>query len=112
MDIETISKLLDAGYTKAEIDALAGEPKSEPNGEDAGATTPDAGTESGDANEKNASEIVAPEIAEVVKGLTESVKGLQDTVKAMQDKAAGAAHTDKPGKDTVYDTIKSFTDSL
>ena len=106
MDIEKIEKFIDAGYTKAEIDALiAGAPKSE----DAGETAPKAGEEQGDAGEKNASEINQPvEIGAAIEALTNTVAGLKETVKALQDKNVANASTDKPKKDVVKETIDSF----
>ena len=112
MDIETITKLVNAGYTKAEIDAMAGEPESAGAGETAGADIESAGKEPSNAGAENESEIKGDEISDVVKSLTESVKGLEATVKAMQEKNAGTASTEKPDKNTVDDVMKSFIDSL
>lgn len=112
MEIETITKLIDAGYTKAEIDALSAEAGT-PKGEGAGETTPPTGEEQGNAGEKNASEINQPvEITAAIEALTNTVAGLKETVKAMQDANAGKAATDKPKKDTIGEAMKSFIDTL
>ena len=110
MDIETITKLLDAGYTKSEIDAMASanegatsEASSENN------ETPRE-VESNDSA-KNESAL-APELAEMVSKLTETVSGLSATVKALQETNANKAATDKPAKDKIGDVMKSFIDTL
>lgn len=112
MDIETITKLIDAGYTKAEIDALsagAGAPK----GEDAGETNPPTGEEQGNAGEKNAGEISTPvEIGAAIEALTNTVAGLKETVKALQDKNLANASIDKPKKDSINDAINSFMENF
>ena len=106
MDIEKIEKFIDAGYTKAEIDAMLG---AAPKSEEAGADTPDAGEEQGNASAENAREINQPvEIGAAIEALTNTVKGLQETVKAMQEKNIAGASTDKPKKDTIKETIDSF----
>lgn len=112
MDITTITKLIDAGYTKAEIDALsAGE--AAPKGEDAGETNPPAGEEQGDAGEKNASEVNNPvKITAAIEALNNTVAGLKETVKAMQDKNLANASTDKPKKDSINEAISSFMENF
>ena len=118
MDIETITKLLDAGYTKAEIDALStgNEPAGGTDDENAGTTPPAAGNEPSNAGAENAGKVneigVPVEIGAAITALTDTVNGLKETVKAMQDKNAGAASTDNPKKDTVTDVMKSFIDTL
>lgn len=110
MDIETITKLLDAGYTKAEIDAMASANEgatSETSGESNEAPSE---VESNDSA-KNESAL-APELAEMVSKLTETVSGLSATVKALQETNANKAATDKPAHDKVSDVMKSFIDTL
>ena len=109
MEIETITKLLDAGYTKAEIDAMQGgdAPSGEGNEGAREETTP-KGEESGDAGAENAGE-VAPEI----KALIETVNGLTATVKAMQEKNASGAATPSPKtSDKIKEVMDSFIESL
>ncbi len=110
MDIETITKLIDAGYTKAEIDAMQAEHDDGGKAiENAGETTPDAGEEQGAPNEKNASEVNnSVEITAAIEALNNTVAGLKETVKAMQDKNLANASTDKPKKDGINEAINSF----
>lgn len=111
MDIETITKLLDAGYTKAEIEAMAGEPTGA--GESAGAEPESAGENKGAENESKIEAAGVPvDFGAAITALTDTVNGLKDTVKAMQEKNAGAASTEKPDKNTVDDVMKTFIDSL
>lgn len=105
MDIETITKLLDAGYTKAEIDAI-----------ETGAKESGAGNESGDdagaASENNdaqGGEVKTDEVAEMLKTLTDTVNGLTTTVKALQDANANGAKTKSP---KATDEIKAAMDSF
>ena len=105
MDIETITKLLDAGYTKAEIDAI-----------ETGAKERGAGNESGDdagaASENNdaqGGEVKTDEVAEMLKTLTDTVNGLTTTVKALQDANANGAKTKSP---KATDEIKAAMDSF
>lgn len=112
MDIETITKLIDAGYTKAEIDALsagAGAPK----GKDAGEKLAPTGEEQAGAGEKNASAVNNPvEIGAAIEALNNTVAGLKETVKAMQDKNLANASTDKPKKDSINEAINSFMEKF
>lgn len=116
MDIETITKLLDAGYTKAEIDAMqgsAGDQQGAAQDQGAGAEEQNAGKEQGNAGAENAEQVNNPvDISVAVEALTNTVKGLQETVKAIQTaNVAGASSTDV--KDTsVDDAMKSFLKTL
>ena len=101
MDIETITKLLDAGYTKADIDKLqgadgAGKEEQAKNEEQAGAGAENAGA-------------VKDDVAEMLKTLTDTVNGLTTTVKALQDANAKGAHTTSP---KATDEIKAAMDSF
>lgn len=112
MDIETISKLLDAGYTKDEIAKLqsadnAGSEVDESAGKD---NAPESEKQS-NAGAENASEVT--DVNDVLKTLTETVNGLTATVKAMQDaNAKGAATTSPKSADKVIDAMQSFIDTL
>ena len=109
MDIETITKLIDAGYTKEEIDKLAGAAP----GEDAGENAETAGKEQSDAGQENAGKIeTGVSIEAAIEALTNTVAGLKDTVKAMQDANAGQAATNTANKDVIGETIKGFIDTL
>ena len=113
MDIETITKLIDAGYTKAEIDAMQAGHDGGSTNENAGKTNPDAGKEQGTPNEENASAVVqGVEIGAAIEALTNTVAGLQETVKAMQNSNVANASTDKPKKDAVGDAIASFMENF
>lgn len=109
MEIETITKLLDAGYTKAEIDAMqSGDGPSGEGNEGAEEETPPKGEESGTAGAGNKGEI-APDI----KALIETVNGLTATVKAMQEKnASGAATASPKTSDKIKEVMDSFIESL
>ena len=109
MDIETITKLLDAGYTKADIDALQGNDNA--GGEETG-TQGDAGAgetgAQGDAGTENAG-AVNDDVAAMLKTLTDTVNGLTTTVKALQDANAKGAKTESA---KATDEIKAAMDSF
>ena len=118
MDIEKIEKFIDAGYTKAEIEALEnkganGEPAGNEPSKESGATTPDAGKEQSSRSTENASAINAGgDISAAIEALTNTVTGLKETVKAMQDANIKNASTEKPKKDDVKSVIDSFMSTL
>lgn len=114
MDIETITKLLDAGYTKADIDAMQGADSAGGKAdEDAGKDDAPKGKEQDDAGAKDAGKVDENDLADMVKTLSSTVEGLTATVKALQDANANGAKTDsvKTG-DTIGDTMKSFIETL
>ena len=112
MDVETITKLLDAGYTKEEIDKMEAGPGAEQSPENGGANET-AGEDHGDAGQENASQVVTNvEITAAIEALTNTVTGLKETVKAMQANNANAAATDKPKKDSIGEAIAGFMESL
>ncbi len=109
MDIETITKLLDAGYTKAEIDGLQGGnvPSSEGD-EGAREDVTPTGEESGNGGAENESAL-SPEIA----ALTKTVNELTATVKAIQESNVKGAATNSPSAgDKINDAMKSFIEKL
>lgn len=109
MDIETITKLLDAGYTKAEIDAMQGtDSAGSQTDETAGKNPAPTDEEQGNAGAENAG-AVKDDVAEMLKTLTDTVNGLTTTVKALQDANAKGAKTDS-AKPT--DEIKAAMDSF
>lgn len=114
MDIETITKLIDAGYTKAEIDAMqAGHDAGSEVNKGAGEENPNAGEEQSAPNEENASAVNNPvEITAAIEALNNTVAGLKETVKAMQDKNLANASTDKPKKDSINEAISSFMENF
>lgn len=109
MEIETITKLLDAGYTKAEIDAMqSGNAPSGEGDEGTGKETPPTGEKSGNDGAENESAL-NPEIA----ALTKTVNELTATVKAIQENNVKGAATNTPGTgDKINDAMKSFIEKL
>lgn len=107
MDSEQIIKLLDAGYTKADIDKMEAKPVNEESG------SPDntAGTETAGTSEtkEEKKEISADD---AIKALTETVNSLTETVKAMQAKNITGATGGKPEKSSVDEVMKSFIENL
>lgn len=107
MDSEQIIKLLDAGYTKADIDKMESKPDSKESG------TPDnpSGTETKtDPETKEEKKEISADDA--IKALTETVNSLTGTVKAMQAKNINGATGGKAEAKTVDDVMKSFIENL
>jgi hypothetical protein len=112
MDVETITKLLDAGYTKAEIEKMSGT-AADQQSEAGAAGNETAGEEQAGAGQENAGKIeTGVSIEAAIEALTNTVAGLKDTVKAMQDANAGTAATGTATKDVIGETIKGFIDTL
>lgn len=107
MDSEQIIKLLDAGYSKADIDKMEAKPDQEQSG------TPDntAGTETAGTTE-NKEEKKEMSADDAIKALTETVNSLTETVKAIQAKNVAGATGGKADKGTVEDVMKSFIENL
>lgn len=109
MDSEQIIKLLDAGYTKADIDKMDAKPDSKESG------TPDntAGTE-GAGSPENKEEKKEETITQdaTIKALSETVAQLTETVKAMQAKNINGATGGKAETNTIEDVMKSFIENL
>ena len=114
MDFETITKFVNAGYTKAEIESMqAGHDKGSETNKGAGAPDQNASEEQGATNPENASEINQPvEITAAIEALTNTVAGLKETVKALQDKNVANASIDKPKKDSINEAISSFMEKF
>lgn len=109
MDIETITKLLDAGYTKEEISALENNPKPEGKPEE---PKPEGGAPDKHEDQDKPKENETPEVNEAIAALTKTVEGLTATVKAMQDANVKGATGGKPDENKVTDIMKSFIDTL
>lgn len=109
MEIETITKLLDAGYTKDEITAMqATDTPSGDNIEEAGENVAAEVEKQGNAGAENAGEV-----NDALKSLTETVNALTATVKAMQEKNVKGAATDSPkAGDKIKAAMDSFIESL
>lgn len=112
MDIETITKLLDAGYTKEEISALENpKPEGKPEEPKPEGKSEDKPTDNNKDQDKP-KENEAGEVNEAIAALTKTVEGLTATVKAMQDANVKGATGGKPDANTVTDVMKSFIDTL
>lgn len=112
MDIETITKFIDAGYTKADIEAMQKDIAGTETKNNETATTTEEQTKT---RETDAGEVTKAGIdpAEAISALTETVNELTKTVKAMQAanaKAANIASNDI--KDPIKTAMDSFIDSL
>lgn len=109
MDVETITKLLDAGYTKEEISALDN-PKPEGKPEDKPSDNGEDQIKPKDQDKPKENE--QSEVNEAIAALTKTVEGLTATVKAMQDANVKGATGGKPDGNKVTDVMKSFIDTL
>lgn len=114
MTVEEIMKLLDAGYTKADIDKLmAGDAGKGDQGDDAGkgdqgeAGKGDQGDGKGDQGEaaKN-------EPGDAYAALMESVKDLKATVEAIQKSNIDNANQNREETKTVEDLVADFTKDM
>lgn len=116
MDNETILKLVNAGYTKEEIEKI----ETVGGGNGAGAAENGAGENAGNENEgagkiegnAGAENAGAVNTDAAIKALTDTVNALTNTVKAMQEKNAATATGGKPEKTGVDEVMKSFIDAL
>jgi len=111
MDSEQIIKLLDAGYTKADIDKM----EAKPDQQESGSHDDTAGTEgAGSPEDKKEKEEVKKDLSadEAIKVLTETVNSLTETVKAMQAKNVAGATGGKTEAKTVDDVMQSFIENL
>ena len=106
MDNDKLFKLIDAGYTKEEIEEIFA-------GSGEGAKEPESGMEQGQGDQKHESEITPADKDATIAELTNTIKELKETVKAMQEANATGAKTEKPGvNDKIEGAIKSFIDTL
>ena len=106
MDNDKLFKLIDAGYTKEEINKIFAEP-------DEGEKEPEPGMEPGEGSKEDESKVTPADNKATIAELTATIKELKETVKAMQESNAKTAKTEKPGvTDKIEEAIKSFTDSL
>ena len=115
MDIETITKLLDAGYTKAEIDAMQGNDNAGgETDEGAGEENKGAEQEQGNAGAENAGKVAqAVDINAAIENLTNTVTTLSNTVKAMQDANAKGAKTESGSAGQgITDAVQDFINKL
>lgn len=116
MDVETIKKFIEAGYTKADIDAMQGgntEVSESTEGKEGTEGTEGTGTETNQQAELDTKSDI-PKGAEVdptIKALSDTVAELSDTIKKIQEnnvrKADGGASTDK-----IKEVMDSFINEL
>ena len=114
MDVETIKKFIEAGYTKADIDAMqSGDIKGSESAEEKEGTEGTTGTETNQqANLDSKPDISkGAEVDKDFKALSDTVAELSDTIKKMQErnvrKADGGASTDK-----IKEVMDSFINEL
>lgn len=112
MDIETITKLIDAGYTKSEILAMSAEPSKSEEVRDESESAKEIESNAGEENALKVEEIGEHvDVNAAITKLTDTVANLTATVKAMQEnnvqKAAGGKATDK-----IKDVMDSFIQTL
>lgn len=117
MDIETITKLIDAGFTKEDITAfMAGKGPDEAGAgdqQDAGKNNPPTDEKPGNDGSENAGKVEAPDPLEAIKALTATVNGLNETVKAMQAANVKNATTATTSKgDPILTAMESFISTL
>lgn len=115
MEIETITKLLDAGYTKAEIDAMqSGDNAGGETNEGAGEENKSAEQEQGNAGAENAGKVTQTvDINAAIENLTNTVTTLSNTVKAMQDANAKDAKTNSGSAGQgITDAVQDFINEL
>lgn len=111
MDIEQITKLIDAGYTKADIDAMqAGNGGSSET--DKGAGKEDQAENKNESGAAPENENKVTDIDATIKALTETVSGLTETVKAMQAANVAGAQTNNNEDKTINDVMQSFISTL
>lgn len=109
MDIETIKTFIEAGYTKADIDAMQG-------GDAEGSKSAEEGAE-GATDPKQAVMDIKPdnqkgaEVDATIKALSDTVAELSATVKALQTKNAEKADAGRP-TDKIKEVMDSFISDL
>ena len=113
MEYEQIIKLLDAGYTKAEIDAMqGGQPSGGEVDKGAGEEDKTAGEKQGASGAESAGEVKNDDIAATIKALSDTVNSLTSAVKAMQESNINGAKGGKPEAGSVDEVLKSFIDTI
>ena len=108
MNVETITKLIDAGYTKEEIKAFesAGNEGEESAGNEGAGNASEGNESEGNEGAQGLNTDAA------IKALTDTVNALTNTVKAMQEHNANSASGGKPEKTSVDEVMKTFIDTL
>ena len=112
MTVEEIMKLLDAGYTKADIDKLmAGDAGKGDQGDAGDAGKGDQG-DAGDAGKVDQGDAGKNEPGEAYAALMESVKDLKATVEAIQKANIDNANQNREETKTVEDLVADFTKDM
>lgn len=107
MDIETIKSFIEAGYTKADIDAMQGG-----NGEGT-ESAKEKGNDDQQANLDTKPDIPqGAEIDPTIKALSDTVAELSATVKALQEKNANTADAGRKPTDKIKEVMDSFINEL
>lgn len=115
MTYEETIKLIDAGYTKEEINAFkseqSGAAKTEDKPKDESTDNSKAKTETKVTDDHKETDTSAMN-SEVFKDLVNSVKELKDTVKAIQDNAAKTAKVETQTGSSIENLIADFTKNM
>ena len=107
MDLQTTLKLLDAGYTKEEIEKM--NPVSGLSPEKPTASPePEKVPENKPAEPGPKQETAGADTNKIIADLTKQVADLAGVVKSIQDNNAKAAQQSTPAKDTAQTVIESF----
>lgn len=114
MTVEEIMKLLDAGYTKADIDKLmTGDAGKGDQGDGKGDQAGDAGKgDQGDGDGKGDQGDGKNEPGDAYAALMESVKDLKATVEAIQKANIDNANQNRTETKTVEDLVADFTKDM
>lgn len=109
MDLQTTLKLLDAGYTKEEINQMSTHIESP----EKPASTPEPEKKQGPENkpaepEKKQEPETGTDTNKIIADLTKQVADLAGVVKSIQDNNVKTAQQDAPAKDTAQTVLESF----
>lgn len=109
MDLQTTLKLLDAGYTKEEINQMSTHVSDSP---EKPVTTPEPEQkqepEKKPAEPEKAQKETETDTNKIITDLTKQVADLAGVVKSIQDSNAKTAKQDPPAKDTAQTVLESF----
>lgn len=115
MDLQTTLKLLDAGYTKEEINQMSSQVSDSP---EKPVTTPEPENKQ-EPEDKPAEpkkdkpaepkkETTGADTSKIIADLTKQVADLAGVVKSIQDNNAKTVQQDPPAKDTAQTVLESF----
>ncbi len=105
MDLQTTIKLLDAGYTKEEIEKMNSVASSSPE-QLVYSPEPEQEPENKPAEPKQ--ETTGADTNKIIADLTKQVADLAGVVKAIQDNNVKAVQQSAPAKDTAQTVLESF----